>query len=224
MHVNTYREHGISPSETSTLSAGGLLRSGKKSHFASFQIDLVGVVSDYGSGKYHIDMQAQGNGSDYYVLCMSSNNAGRFVMESVKKIILANNEFSGNTTLSVYASKDPREKAFHRVNAPVLYAEVDIDKNAELHYKLSGIKYFDHIGGKTRNLTSLNIYYLSPFYYNTKNHESVQITANIVLSDMEIGMERAKEELERMLRNHGAYGSEYRQTNRENFEAGHTKF
>jgi hypothetical protein len=224
MYVNTYREYGIYPNKVSTLSAVELLRSGEKAHFASFSVDLVGVVSDRGDGKYHIDMQASGNGNDYYVLCMSSNNAGRFVLESIKRMALMNNEVSDNTTLSVYASKEPQGKALHGVNVPVLYADMDIDENAELHYKLSGAQYFDYLEGRTRNSTSLNIYYLSPFSYTDKNGRRAQITTNVVLSNMEIGIARAKEELERMLRNHGAYGSEYRQTNLENFEAGHTKF
>ena len=56
MYVNTYREYGIYPNKVSTLSAAELLRNGEKAHFASFSVDLVGVVSDRGDGKYHIDM------------------------------------------------------------------------------------------------------------------------------------------------------------------------
>ncbi|MCL4388191.1 hypothetical protein M1567_03505 [Candidatus Marsarchaeota archaeon] len=224
MYVDTYREHSISPSKVSTFSAVELLRSDKKAHFASFSVDLVGVVSDRGSGKYHIDMQASGNGDDYCVLCMSSNNSGRFVMEAVKRIIVMNNELSGNTTLSAYASKNPREKASHSVNAPVLYAEMDIDKGAGLNYKLSVLKYFDHLIGRTRSNTTLNIYYLSPFYYRDRNHEPAQITTNIVLSNMEIEKESVKEELERMLRNYDRYSGKDRQANLDSFAEIHTKF
>ncbi len=224
MYVETYREYGISPSKVGTLSAAELLGSSKGAHFASFDVDLVGVVSNRGDGKYHIDMQAAGKDDDYYVLCMSSNNAGRFVMESIKRIILMNNEVSGNTVLSVYTSKDPYVSIYHGVAAPVLYANIDVEGNAKLHYKFFENRYFDHILGRPRNSTSLNIYYLSPFYYRDESGRKTQITTNIVLSGMEIGTESAKEELGKMLRNHDAYSGEYRQANLESFTEGHAKF
>lgn len=224
MYVQTYREYGIYPSKVGTLSAAELLRSSKSAHFTSFDVDLVGVVSGSSNGKYHIDMQAAGKDDDYYVLCMSSNNAGRFVMESIKRIILMNNELSSNTILSVYTSKEPYGSTYHRVAAPVLYANVDVDRNEKLHYRLFGNRYFDHIWGKPRNSTSLNIYYLSPFYYRDETGRRRQITTNIVLSNMEIGTESVEEELKKMLRNHDTYSGEYSQANLDNFAPAHTKF
>ncbi|MEM0154412.1 MAG: hypothetical protein QW814_01075 [Methanothrix sp.] len=217
MYVDTYREYGISPRSVRTLSAAELLRSDKKAHFVSFQVDLVGVVSNHEDGKYHIDMQASGKDNDYFVLCMSSNNAGRFVLESIKRIILMNNEISGSTTLSTYVSKEQRGKVLHNLNAPVLYANMDMGNGAELHYKLSGTEYFDHLAGKVRDITSLNIYYLSPFYYKSIIGKSEQITTNIVLSGMEIGKMQAKEGINNIVRNYQAYRSKYRQTNIEEF-------
>ncbi len=217
MDVKTYREYGTKPIRYRTLSPSELLHSDKRAHFASFSVDLVGVVSHLKNGNYHIDLQASGKGSDYYVLCMSSNGLGRPVLDAIKNIIVMNNETSGNTLLSVYASKEPKRKILHEAGAPVLYASMDADGDAKLHYKLSGLQYFDQIGNRTRNTTSLNIYYLSPFYYTDKNGERTQITTNIVLSDMSIARSKAAKELGKMLRNGGDPESEYKQMNLENF-------
>lgn len=205
MNVRTYREPGGFESKVSSFSVGELMRSEKNAHFTSFSVDLVGVVVDRENGRYHLDMYASGQREhDYYILCMSSNSAGRFVLEYVKGILLKNNEAAGSTSVSVYAAKGLKEMEPHSLSGPILYAKADVDVGTELHYRISGAEYFDYIYGEYRNSTTINIHYLSPDYYSRDGKRN-QITTNIVLSNMEISKGDAEQELRKMIRGHAEY-------------------
>ncbi len=185
MAVNTYWEYGTKPIKTAAVSPEVLLRGNGQGRFASFAVDLVGVIEKVGKG-FGLSMQAATGKNKYVNLCVYGNYDSLPAMEAVKRLAVENNGMDNSTLVSLYATMKANGVSTHN-EAPTLYANVEKDSNENgIHFRVSGGSVYDFIGNRTMYSTNVNIFYLSPYRYYTNGTGPNYITINIVLERLSL--------------------------------------